>query len=317
MIDILRLVLQSLVIAIFISGLIGWCRVARFWFALRLQNQGSSGLLDSLIPCSRQERPTWTFADFLLAFGLRILLPVLLLSLMADEASIGEGQAAVSLHTDQAVEIAGELAPGAQNSVSTESAITQLSLQLIAIFASIGLTLAWLSILHRDSWKRIGFRTNWKQVHLALISTPLILSVVMIFSLIGSAIVEYQHPVLDALSQQTSPTFWTLTFFVTAIATPIFEEFIFRGLLQGSLQALADRQVDQGDWKPKALWPLLVSSFIFAIMHFPGQGAAPLPIFALSIGLGYLYRQTGSLIPPILVHVILNSITLLEAYTGQ
>ena len=65
-----------------------------------------------------------------------------------------------------------------------------------------------------------------------------------------------------------------------------------------------------GNWEPVSYWPLIAASLIFALMHL-GQGAAPIPLFLLSVGLGYLYRQTGSLIPCIVLHMILNSITLL------
>ena len=94
----------------------------------------------------------------------------------------------------------------------------------------------------------------------------------MIFSLIASAIVEYEHPVLESLLREQSFSFWLMTFAVTAIATPVFEEFLFRGLLQGSLQALADSDPSTETWKPAALWPLLLTSGLFAVMHL-GQGA--------------------------------------------
>ena len=39
-----------------------------------------------------------------------------------------------------------------------------------------------------------------------------------------------------------------------------------------------------------------VSAAIFAFMHL-GQGPAPIPLFFLAIGLGYLYRQTHRATP--------------------
>ena len=58
----------------------------------------------------------------------------------------------------------------------------------------------------------------------------------------------------------------------------------------------------------------MITSVLFAGMHF-GQGGAPIALFFLSIGLGYLYRQTGSMMPPLIVHVILNSTTMLVEFT--
>lgn len=65
----------------------------------------------------------------------------------------------------------------------------------------------------------------------------------------------------------------------------------------------------RSDWIPNAIWPLVVASLLFALMHW-GQGLAPIPLFFLSLGLGYLYRQTGSLIPSIVVHFVLNGFTM-------
>ena len=54
-----------------------------------------------------------------------------------------------------------------------------------------------------------------------------------------------------------------------------------------------------------AYWPIFVSALCFAAVHI-GQGLAPIPLFLLALGLGYLFRQTGSLIACITVHFLLN-----------
>ena len=59
-----------------------------------------------------------------------------------------------------------------------------------------------------------------------------------------------------------------------------------------------------------AYWPILISSLCFAAVHI-GQGLAPIPLFFLALGLGYLFRQTGSLIACITVHFMLNSYSML------
>lgn len=51
--------------------------------------------------------------------------------------------------------------------------------------------------------------------------------------------------------------------------------------------------------------PILLSSALFAVMHL-GQGAAPIPLFFLSLGLGYLYQRTRCLTACIVVHAMLN-----------
>lgn len=71
-----------------------------------------------------------------------------------------------------------------------------------------------------------------------------------------------------------------------------------------------ERDLDtRSDWTPTAVWPIVITSLVFAVMHW-GQGLAPIPLFFLSLGLGYLYRQTGSLVPSIVVHFTLNGFTM-------
>ena len=50
---------------------------------------------------------------------------------------------------------------------------------------------------------------------------------------------------------------------------------------------------------------IVITSLFFAMMHL-GQGLAPIPLFGLSILLGYLYQRTGSLMPCIGLHMLNN-----------
>jgi membrane protease YdiL (CAAX protease family) len=60
--------------------------------------------------------------------------------------------------------------------------------------------------------------------------------------------------------------------------------------------------------------PIVIASIIFAVLHL-GQGAAPIPLFLLSLGLGYLYRQTGNVTAPLVVHILLNALTMIAKFT--
>jgi membrane protease YdiL (CAAX protease family) len=70
---------------------------------------------------------------------------------------------------------------------------------------------------------------------------------------------------------------------------------------------------------PQAWWPMFVASGIFAGLHL-GQGPAPVSLFFLSLGWGYVFRQTGSLWPSLIGHFCLNafstSMMLLQVYGG-
>jgi membrane protease YdiL (CAAX protease family) len=80
-----------------------------------------------------------------------------------------------------------------------------------------------------------------------------------------------------------------------ALLTPIFEELVFRGLLQTYLRETLG-------YKP---WTsIFVVAGIFAVlhplMHFPG-------IFILAVVMGYAYEKSGSLLRPMLIHCFFNS----------
>ena len=86
-------------------------------------------------------------------------------------------------------------------------------------------------------------------------------------------------------------------FLVLAVGlAPLFEEIIFRGLL---LPVLARRY---GVWAG-----LLVTSFLFAIIH--GHLPSFVTLFGLSMALGAAHLYTGSLTVPVAMHAIFNAIT--------
>jgi tetratricopeptide (TPR) repeat protein/membrane protease YdiL (CAAX protease family) len=94
---------------------------------------------------------------------------------------------------------------------------------------------------------------------------------------------------------QSSP--W-LTFVGIAIAAPIAEEILFRGLLYGALQR----------WlSPR--WTIVVTAVVFAAVHL--QPVYFLPLFGLGLVLGLGRHQSGTLALPVFIHLLNNSISLL------
>ena len=178
---------------------------------------------------------------------------------------------------------------------------------LLATLSMIGL-LAWRSA---TPWRDLGLRPRLAYLRLGAWGALLILPPVTILMRLMTLLVEYEHPVLDQLQAAPSAASIAALFVSTVLIAPLTEEFGFRVLLQGSLQRLADGAPDEAsNWRPRALWPIVVTSGLFAGMHW-GQGPAPVPLFFLACGLGYLYRQTGSMMPPLVIHMILNGITVI------
>lgn len=312
-----------------VVSLVIWVRWLPVIFRL-----GLSGFADTWLPVKRRECPFWGFAEIFIMFGSMIVSGQLLL-LFARQKGWYEFPEPGGGLADQTPELL----------------FVTLAISTLANCVSIGIVLLWMRNLGPGKVGNFGLSINGAMVGLgckaAVMLLPPVLAVAAVVNLL---VAEYEHEVLNVLQQLGSPRVFAVLFFGTAFVTPIAEEILFRGLIQGGLQRLADRvagqvnpgeadqalnqqpvseaadlaiagnavngvgkaagETQQGNWEPVSYWPVVAASVIFAFMHL-GQGAAPIPLFMLSLGLGYVYRQTGSLIPCIVVHMILNGLTLL------
>lgn len=113
------------------------------------------------------------------------------------------------------------------------------------------------------------------------------------------------HPALERLMASPTTDALAAIFFTAVIVAPLLEEFAFRVMLQGGLERVAGT--------PRAWWPVVVSSAVFAAAH-QGQGYAPVALFLLALGLGYLYRQTHRFAPCVVAHAAFNALSLVVAY---
>lgn len=82
-----------------------------------------------------------------------------------------------------------------------------------------------------------------------------------------------------------------------ALIGPVTEEVLFRGFLQPALKEI------MGGMKA-----ILLTSFFFALVHF--NLYIFIQIFILGLLLGYLYEKTGTLVAPLSVHILHNSVSL-------
>jgi membrane protease YdiL (CAAX protease family) len=76
-------------------------------------------------------------------------------------------------------------------------------------------------------------------------------------------------------------------------AAPVFEEFVFRGLIFGGLRRSLGLATST-----------LASAAIFAIVHPP---AAVIPVFVMGACAALIYERTGALVGPMLVHALYNA----------
>ena len=89
---------------------------------------------------------------------------------------------------------------------------------------------------------------------------------------------------------------------LAAIAAPLFEEFIFRGLVFGGLRRSQTR------W-----FAVLGSAALFAVLHPP---ASMLPVFVFGVGAALLYEKSRALLATMLAHAVYNASMLSFALFG-
>lgn len=221
------------------------------------------------------------------------------------------------------------------------------SLILVAVFAAMILVSRFAYDVQVWQWGLgpvLSLRI-WETLRVALVAFILIVPPVLILHAVLSLVANYQHDTLDAFAEMKQAGNWqaiALVFVNTAVLVPILEEFIFRGIIQGFAEqfvayrndwmrwALGPLQPSLASWlgltvaanearrapdsKPgksnEAFWgPIVFSSLLFGLAH-SGQGPAPISLYFLAMGLGWIYKKTGNIVVCVLVHMLLNGWTL-------
>jgi len=306
MFDSIGNVVDALFICVLIASGVAWIWLAKTRIAKRLP---------IVEPMSRP-RPFWTLAEFFVSFGLFIV---------CTGAAQSVGQRWMSQETTERID----------GGTFTMSELPASDMTVVILMSSVASALAvisvmvWMNLTSPGQLKRYGFWPSMGDVKLGAKAAFLVLPPVLLISSLIDMWIKYEHPVLDTIGSQ--PTGWSLLILAitTVLWTPFFEEFTFRGLLQGGAEQLTRRlnlapnqdlqnaqpvsdvvnaeEITRWSW-----WPVVMSSITFAALHL-GQGGAAVPLFFLALALGYLYRQTGRLGPCMVVHLILNAFTIIVA----
>jgi membrane protease YdiL (CAAX protease family) len=135
---------------------------------------------------------------------------------------------------------------------------------------------------------------------LALIIPALSLQAVMArYVKIPDAVIEALEAIIRAESLPELVYVWL----IAAVGAAVSEEFLFRGVLQNSLSS-----------RLKGGIAVLITALVFGILHtiwrFP-------PAFILGAFLGVLYWRTGSLLPPIVAHLTINTVAIVTLYVAD
>jgi uncharacterized protein len=180
------------------------------------------------------------------------------------------------------------------------SQLAQSGLLLIAELVYL-LPVIIIFVRRRINWRAIGFGNfNWGMLAigcgLLIASYGIIYIHNLILTLLG---IDTQGVEISGLFKRIDNPVW---FFLTgAVIAPFVEEIFFRGFLFQGFRA-------KYGW----ISGMLLSAGIFAIAHL--DLVALIPTFILGILLAYLYHRTNSIWPGVIMHMIVNSSSLLVLY---
>jgi membrane protease YdiL (CAAX protease family) len=178
--------------------------------------------------------------------------------------------------------------------------------------------LFWRAARARRGWLRIGLapRRPIRDACLAIVAGVATLPIVLALLIIGTIAEALLHQPPDAfghrllvvlVSGDTPPAARLMLIGSVVLIGPVLEELLYRGLLQSAVVQLTGMR-----WMA-----IFAVSAVFAVMHLGAAAWYTLPgLMALSIAFGWTYERTGSLLPPILLHILFNAFNVTIAMYG-
>jgi|688.fasta_scaffold30637_6 membrane protease YdiL (CAAX protease family) len=172
----------------------------------------------------------------------------------------------------------------------------------LVLMSAAGLAaIGWLT-LRGGTASDLGLMGGRLGADLALATAGLGLVLVPLLALASALnqLVPYKHDVVDFLNAHRDPWAVGLVIAAAVVAAPLVEELFFRRILQGWLE----KRLPAADGAAA----IVISAAAFALAH-QGQGLAFVPLFPLGLVLGFIARQTGSIVPCILLHALFNAVS--------
>jgi len=188
---------------------------------------------------------------------------------------------------------------------SASSLQVRLAAGSVAMLAATGVSM--LSLRMRGAaWSSLGCGLGRlpDDMRLAVAGLALLLAPLLALAAVLDRLVPYHHAIVDFLSAHRDPLSIGLVAFAAVVAAPIAEEFLFRRVLQGWLEGWLEPRAPR--WG--GVTAIVVSSLAFALAHL-GQGLAWVPLFFFGLVVGYLAKQTGSIVPGIILHGLFNAVS--------
>lgn len=164
-----------------------------------------------------------------------------------------------------------------------------------AAFAFISLIAAAAN--YKDVWPLLWAKiTPRNLVETVVISAAMIVFIRLYLAALGPLGIE-EYSYTESYIKHDYPIY--LAVLSIAVFPPIFEEIVFRGVIWAKLERVG---------KPTEV--LVIQACLFSVLHL--SPAVFISHFLLGLGLGWLRRTSGSLIPGMIAHAALNGMVLLE-----
>jgi membrane protease YdiL (CAAX protease family) len=174
------------------------------------------------------------------------------------------------------------------------------------------------------SLRDLGLRFDdwWRQaVHgviAMLIAAPPIYAIQFAAARVWTPI---EHPVSEMIKSEFSVGVGWLAVATAVVLAPMFEELVFRAILQGWLVGLLER--DSRSWPNSSQiaaadrgWlGIVLTALLFGYVHVE-QWPAPIALFVLALVVGTVYDRTGSLITAVAMHATFNGISTAMLFAG-
>lgn len=182
----------------------------------------------------------------------------------------------------------------------------------LAVIYFIGLCMVMFYHFYKNNL-RFLFRSNHflKDCLLGFVTWLIVCPLIVFFSQwityllgeVGGFQLEDQIAVKQIREVRQYPKLFYATLFTVLLFVPLLEEFIFRGFLQSAISNYVNRY-----------YAILLTAIIFSLFHFSvSQGINNLNIlsalFLLSLFLGFLRERQGSLVAPIVLHIVFNTVS--------
>ena len=162
-----------------------------------------------------------------------------------------------------------------------------------------------------------GFGLDWRTIHkdfaAAALNLLCILPLVVAAWLATTHVGKWiwgpdfnmgEHQQLELVGQHSQWSIRILVLLVAVVVAPVLEELLFRGLFQSAMRSLLrDLGYRHAAWLSIAAGSLIFVMSHTDIAHWPA-------LFMLSMGMGYSYEKSGSLLRPIFIHAFFNGINL-------